>query len=169
MAAQGGAAFSNLLLWGLAATILMDIILESAQGLGFSRMSLPFLFGTFITSNRSRAMVAGFFLYLIGGWIFALLYLLFFQSVGIYAWWFGMTLGAVHGIFLLGTMLPLMPYIHPRMASEYHGATARRQLEPPGFFAMNYGYATPVWTMLAQIVYGGALGAFAQFHLMALT
>lgn len=45
MTAQGGAAFSNLLLWGLAATILMDIILESAQGLGFSRMSLPFLFG----------------------------------------------------------------------------------------------------------------------------
>jgi hypothetical protein len=167
MTAYGGAAFSNLLLWGLAATILMDIILESAQGLGFSRMSLPFLFGTFITGNRSRAMVAGFFLYLIGGWIFALLYFLMFQSVGIYAWWFGMALGAVHGVFLLGTMLPLMPYIHPRMASEYHGATARRQLEPPGFFATNYGYATPVWTMLAQVVYGGALGAFAQLHLAA--
>src|SRR5215469_6988569 len=119
MTMHDGAAFSNLVLWGLAATILMDIILESAQGLGFSRMSLPFLFGTFITGNRSRAMVAGFFLYLIGGWIFALLYFLFFQSVGIYSWWFGMAVGGVHGVFLLGTMLPLMPYIHPRMASEY--------------------------------------------------
>lgn len=164
MHAQGAAALSNLVLWGLAATILMDIIMESAQGLGFSRMSLPFLFGTFVTGNRTSAMIAGFLFYLVGGWVFAFLYFLFFQSVGIYAWWFGMAVGAVHGIFLLGTMLPLMPFVHPRMASEYHGATAPRQLEPPGFFATNYGYATPVWTLVAQIVYGGALGAFAQLH-----
>ena len=32
-----------LVLWGLIATIAMTAILEASQGLGLSRMSLPFL------------------------------------------------------------------------------------------------------------------------------
>jgi hypothetical protein len=68
----------------------------------------------------------------------------------------------VHGVFLLVCALPLLPFVHPRMASEYHGVTARRQLEPPGFMAMNYGYGTPLTTLLAQTLYGAVLGAFAQ-------
>jgi hypothetical protein len=44
--------------------------------------------------------------------------------------------------FTLAFALPLLPYVHPRMASEYHAANAIRQLEPPGFLAMNYGYHT---------------------------
>jgi hypothetical protein len=48
------------------------------------------------------------------------------------------------------------------MASEYHGVTALRQLEPPGFMAVNYGYGTPLTTLLAQTVYGAVLGAFVQ-------
>lgn len=161
---HGTGSFGDVMLWGLAASVLMDVILESAQGLGFSRMSLPFLFGTFCTANRARATVYGFLLYLAGGWIFAFGYFLLFESVGLYTWWFGMAAGAVHGCFLLAAMLPLMPFVHPRMASEYHGANMPRQLEPPGYFAMNYGHATPVWTMLAQIAYGGVLGGFAQLH-----
>ena len=157
--------WSDVVLWGLIATVLMDLILEAAQGFGFSRMSLPFLFGTFFTSNRSWATILGFAAYLIGGWLFAFLYFLLFRSLNIYTWWFGMLAGAVHGVFLVATMLPLMPFVHPRMASEYHGPTMLRQLEPPGFLAMNYGYATPLWTFIAQAVYGGALGGLAQLHL----
>ncbi len=166
MPAQMPPPWGDVVLWGLIATVLMDVILEAAQGLGFSRMSLPFLFGTFFTSNRSRATIVGFVAYLIGGWFFAFLYFLLFRSLNIYSWWFGMIAGAVHGIFLLATMLPLMPFIHPRMASEYHGVTMVRQLEPPGFMAVNYGYATPLWTLIAQTVYGGTLGLLAQLHLM---
>jgi hypothetical protein len=50
------------------------------------------------------------------------------------------------------------------MASEYHGVSAPRQLEPPGFLAMNYGYGTPVSTLVGQIVYGLALGGFLQIE-----
>jgi hypothetical protein len=70
----------------------------------------------------------------------------------------------VHGLFLLVCALPLLPFAHPRMASEYHGAASPRQLEPPGFLAMNYGYQTPIITLIGQTVYGATLGGFLQLH-----
>jgi uncharacterized membrane protein YagU involved in acid resistance len=98
----------------------------------------------------------------IGGWLFAFVYFLLFASVRIYAWWFGALAGLVHGLFLLTCALPLLPFVHPRMASEYHSASTIRQLEPPGFLAMNYGYHTPLSTLFAQIVYGATLGGFVE-------
>src|SRR4051812_40730775 len=71
-----------LVLWGLIATLAMTTILQGAQGLGLSRLSLPFLFGTFFTGDRRRAVIIGFTLYTIGGWVFAFLYFLFFTSLG---------------------------------------------------------------------------------------
>jgi uncharacterized membrane protein YagU involved in acid resistance len=164
MSALGGTSvsFAFLNLWGLVATLAMTSILEGSRGLGFSRLSLPFLIGTFFTSRRQRAMVLGFILYAIGGWLFAFFYYLLFASVHIHTWWFGALAGLVHGVFLLVCVLPLLPFVHPRMASEYHPASAIRQLEPPGFLAMNYGYHTPLTTLLGQVIYGATLGAFVQ-------
>ena len=157
-------SLAYLVLWGLIATVTMTSILEGSRSLGFSRLSLPFLVGTFFTGRRQRGMVLGFAVYTIGGWLFAFLYFLLFASVGIYTWWFGALAGFLHGLFLLVAALPLLPYVHPRMASEYHGATSIRQLEPPGFLAMNYGYGTPAATLLGQTVYGATLGGFLQLH-----
>lgn len=151
-----------LALWGLIATLAMTSILEASRGLGLSRLSLPFLIGTFFTSRRRWAIILGFVLYTIGGWIFAFTYFLLFASVGVYTWWFGALAGLVHGLILLTCALPLLPFVHPRMASEYHSASAIRQLEPPGFLALNYGYHTPLSTLIALIVYGAALGGFEQ-------
>jgi len=33
-------------------------------------------------------------------------------------------------------------------------------LEPPGFFALNYGIGTPVAVLIAHLVYGAVLGGF---------
>ena len=154
----------SLVLWGLIATVAMATILEASQGFGLSRMSLPYLMGSAFSGSRSRATVIGFALYVTGGWLFAFLYFLFFTSIGIYTWWLGAIVGFLHGAFLLVCAIPLLPYIHPRMASEHHGVTLRRQLEPPGFLAMNYGYQTPVATLIAQTVYGGVLGACVQIQ-----
>ena len=151
-----------LVLWGLLATVAMTAVLRASQGFGWSRLSLPLLVGTFLTGRRDRAVVWGYVLYVIGGWLFAFLYFLLFDSVGIYTWWFGALAGLVHGLFLLVSVLPLLPFLHPRMASEYHGVTAQRQLEPPGFMAVNYGYGTPVTTLAAQTLYGAVLGGFVQ-------
>jgi uncharacterized membrane protein YagU involved in acid resistance len=134
---------AHLLLWGLIATVAMT---------------------TVFVGNRKWALILGFVLYTIGGWLFAFLYYLLFASVSIYTWWFGGLVGSLHGVFLLVTVLPLLPFLHPRMASEYHGLTSMRQLEPPGFLALNYGYGTPAATMLGQILYGMTLGGFLQLQ-----
>jgi hypothetical protein len=167
MLADLSARLPDLLLWGLLAIVAMTTILQGAQGTGLSRLSLPFLVGTFLTGERRRAMVLGFALYTIGGWLFAFLYFLLFDSVGQHTWWFGALVGVLHGLFLLVGALPLLPYAHPRMASEYDGPTALRQLEPPGFMGLNYGYRTPLTTLLGQAVYGAVLGGFAQISAVA--
>lgn len=140
----------------------MTTILQGAQGLGLSRLSLPFLAGTLFTGDRRRAVVVGFVVYVIGGWLFAFLYFALFASLGIYTWWLGALTGLVHGLFLLVCGLPLLPYVHPRMASEYDGASAIRQLEPPGFMGLNYGPRTPLTTLAGQVAYGAVLGGLPQ-------
>ena len=154
----------GLIVWGLIATVAMTAILQASQGFGLSRLNLPFLVGTFFTANRDQAVVLGYALYVIGGWLFAFFYYVLFATIGIQTWWFGALLGFLHGLFLLVSVLPLLPFVHPRMASEYHGATSQRQLEPPGFMAMNYGYGTPAATLLAQTIYGAVLGAFVHLN-----
>jgi hypothetical protein len=76
MVGQSHAALGYLILWGFVATIAMTTILQGSQGLGFSRLSLPFLVGTLFTGNRRPAFVLGFTAYTIGGWLFAFLYYL---------------------------------------------------------------------------------------------
>ena len=155
-----------LILWGLLATIAMTAILQVSLGIGLSRMSLPFLVGAIFSDDRQVALIVGFVLYTIGGWLFAFFYFFIFASVETYTWWFGALLGLVHGIVLLTIVLPLASLVHPRMASEYHGVTDRRQLEPPGFLGLNYGRGTPLSTVLAQMVYGIVLGGFLQWRLV---
>jgi hypothetical protein len=164
MSAGMPAAFAYLVLWGFIATIAMTCMLQASNGLGLSRLSLPLIVGTFFTPNRSRALVLGFTLYVIGGWMFAFLYYLLFASVGVFTWWFGALTGALHGLALIIAVPPLLPFVHPRMASEYHGATSVRVLEPPGFLGLNYGHGTPATTLLAQVLYGAVLGALVQLQ-----
>ena len=152
----------SLLVWGLVATVAMTTILQASQGLGLSRLNLPFLVGTLFARNRNTAVIVGFIAYTIGGWLFTLLYFLFFASVGVATWWLGAILGFLHGIFLLVCALPLLPYAHPRMASEHDGPGHDYILEPPGFLGLNYGRRTPITTLLAQTVYGLMLGGLEQ-------
>ena len=65
---------------------------------------------------------------------------------------------------MLTVVMSLLPSFHPRMASEQKGPTVTRQLEPPGFLGMNYGYGTPLATLLGQTVYGLTLGGFLQLQ-----
>jgi hypothetical protein len=165
MLEQLPAYLPELLLWGLIATIAMTTVLQASQGLRFSRLSLPFLVGTFLTGRRSAAQIVGFIVYVIGGWLFAIVYFAFFFSIGSGNWWIGTLFGIAHGVALLVVFLPLIPYIHPRMASEYDGPTRRQRLEPPGFMGLNYGYRTPLSVLLAQALYGAVLGsAFSLSH-----
>jgi hypothetical protein len=155
-------ALWSMTIWSFVATLAMTAVLQGAQGLGLSRLSVPFLVGTFFTGNRRRAVLVGFAVYVIGGWVFAFLYFMLFASLGLYTWWFGLATGLLHGLFLLVAAMPVLPYIHPRMASEYDGASAIKLLEPPGFMGLNYGYRTPMTTLAGQALYGMVLGGFPQ-------
>jgi hypothetical protein len=155
----GWAQLLGVAIWALVATAALTSILAGSQGMGLTRLSLPFLLGSFVTGNRHRAAVVGFAFYLIGGFLFAFLYFLFMGQLGTANWWIGAMLGALHGLFLLTALLPVLPHVHPRMATEYDGPSGQRRLEPPGFLGLNYGYRTPLTTVIGHAVYGAILGA----------
>jgi hypothetical protein len=70
----------------------------------------------------------------------------------------GGTSGLIHGLFLLMVALPIIPGLHPRMASEYSGPVTLKPLEPPGFMALNYGKRTPIVILASHVLYGTILG-----------
>ncbi len=152
----------SVLLWGFVATVVLTGIQSASQGMGFSRMSIPFMVGTMFTPDRSRAVGLGFLAHFFNGWIFAMVYALVFQSLGRANWWLGALGGLAHGLFVLLVLMPLLPGMHPRMASEHHGPTPTRLLQPPGFMALHYGRQTPMVVLAAHVVYGVILGSFYQ-------
>ena len=148
-----------ILLWSLIGTMAQTTILSGSQGLGLSRLSLPYLVGTMFSGNRRRATALGAALYLLGGFVFGFIYFLVMMHLGLVTWWVGALFGALHALFLLAAVLPILPYLHPRMATEYDGPSGQRRLEPPGFLGLNYGYRTPLTTLIGHAVYGTILGA----------
>jgi hypothetical protein len=98
-------------------------------------------------------------LHLLNGWIFSLVYVAAFHAMSVYTWWFGALIGFVHGAFVLVVGLPVLPGLHPRMASELRGPTVVRQLEPPGFLGRNYGVRTPISALAGHVLFGALLGA----------
>jgi hypothetical protein len=150
----------SILLWGFVATVVLSIMMAASQRLGYTRMSIPFLLGTMMTANRDRAMFLGLLVHMINSWLFALIYALAFESWHWATWWLGAGIGLVHVLFVLMIGMPLIPAMHPRMVSEYFGPTPNRQLQPPGFLALNYGRRSPIVALVSHLLYGAILGAF---------
>ncbi|HUK26342.1 MAG TPA: hypothetical protein VLV49_17300 [Terriglobales bacterium] len=155
--------FASWLLWGFVATVANAILLHGSQGLGLTRLNLPYILGMAVTPDRDKARLYGFLIHTANGWLFSLLYVFIFESLQRTSWWLGALIGIGHALFLLVVVFPVMPGLHPRMASEQHGPSASRMLEPPGFMALNYGLRTPVSVLVAHIVFGIILGVF--YHL----
>jgi hypothetical protein len=147
-------------LWGLLATGLLTTLMSASQALHLTRMDVPFLLGTMVTPNRDRAKVIGFVIHFLNGWWMAMIYVAFFHGMGTVSWWLGGLMGLAHACFVLIVVLPLLPGLHPRMASDFRGPEPTRLLEPPGFLCLNYGYQTPLATVMAHIAYGMVLGGF---------
>lgn len=148
------------LIWGFAATVVLTSMLAGGQGLGLTRMNLPYVLGTMVTPNRDRAKFYGVGLHVVNGFVFSLIYVAAFHLTGKFTWWFGALIGLVHATFVLTAALPVLPGMHPRMASEVRGPDVVRQLEPPGFLGRNYGIQTPAMTLLSHVVFGAILGFF---------
>lgn len=148
------------LLWSFVATLALTTVMAGSQGLGLTRMNLPYMLGAMFTPSRDRAKLIGFGVHLLNGWLFSLAYVAAFHAWGHATWWAGAAIGLVQAVFVLTVGMSLLPSLHPRMASEQKGPTVTRQLEPPGFLALNYGYQTPASVLLAHLIYGAILGMF---------
>lgn len=148
---------------GLVATLALSTSLALTQGLGLTRMNIHFMLGTIVTADRDKARLYGFIIHLANGWLVSLLYVFIFEARHMANWWFGLLLGLAHALFVLTVLTSLLPSLHPRMASERHGPSVQRQLEPPGFMALNYGYQTPIAVFLSHAVFGAILGSL--YHL----
>lgn len=147
-------------LFGLAATSGLTAVMIAAQLGGLSRIDLPLLLGTLLTDDPDRARAAGFVVHLAVGQVFALFYAAGFAALGRATWWLGALFGLAHALVALTILVPLLPGVHPRMASERAGPSSRPLLEPPGLLALSYGGQTPAVTVLAHVVYGAVLGLF---------
>ncbi len=145
-------------LFGLIATGALTAVMIGAQLAGFTRLDLPLMLGSIVVPDPDRARVAGFFIHLVNGQAFALGYAALFALTGQAAWWAGGLLGLLHAAVALLVIVPLLPGIHPHMASERAGLSSGAGLEPPGLLALNYGRETPLVTTIAHVAFGVALG-----------
>ncbi|MGW1953319.1 hypothetical protein ACWCPI_11185 [Streptomyces sp. NPDC001920] len=142
-------------------TLALTTALRAASELSLTRMDLPFLLGTAVTVNRTRAKFVGYLMHFLNGQIFAFVYLAVFAAIGRAGWWLGALFGLAHGLFA-GTALVniLLPLVHPRMGSPLTSAPKVALLEAPGFLLRNYGPGTPLVTVVAHIGYGSIVGGF---------
>jgi hypothetical protein len=145
-------------LFGLVATAALTAVMIAAQLTGLTRLDLPLILGTIVTEDPDRARVAGFLIHLAVGQAFALGYAASFALLDTATWWLGGLFGLLHAIVALTVLVPLLPGVHPRMASARAGPRSTAALEPPGLLALNYGAQTPAVTVAAHLVYGIALG-----------
>ena len=70
----------------------------------------------------------------------------------------------LHAAVALTVLVPLLPGVHPRMASHRAGPASTAALEPPGLLGLNYGTQTPVVAIAAHVIYGIALGLLLEAH-----
>ena len=148
---------------GFVGTLVLTTGLRTANELGLTRIDLPFLLGTALTRDRTRAKALGYLLHLAAGEGFALVYYAIFAALDTGGWLLGALLGLLHGIVSATALVNiLLPVVHPRMGSPLSAADSSPLLEPPGFLLRNYGRGTPIATLLAHTAYGAIVGGFAS-------
>jgi hypothetical protein len=146
---------------GFAGTLVLTSALRAASEFHMTRMDLPFLLGTALTADRTRAKAIGYLAHFVMGQVFALGYYAIFLALGRHDWWLGALFGFGQGIFA-GTVLinVLLPLLHPRMGTPSSDTRTVALLEPPGFMARNYGLGTPAVSLCAHVAYGTIIALF---------
>ena len=122
---------------GFAGTLVLTTVLRSASELHLTRIDLPFLLGTALTADRTRAKAIGYAAHFVMGLIFAMGYYALFAALGRHDWWLGTLFGLGQALFA-GTVLinVLLPLVHPRMGSpaerrRHRGAARAARVHGP--------------------------------------
>ena len=151
-------------LFGLVATAVLTAVMIAAQLMGWTRLDLPLMLGTIVTEDPDHARVFGFFMHLAIGEGFALGYAATFALLGTATWWLGALVALVHVGLALTVLVPLLPGVHPRMATDRAGPASVATLEPPGLLGLNYGTRTPLVAIVSHVAFGIALGLLLKAH-----
>ena len=156
-------------LWGTLAggfigTLVLTTLLRAASELRLTRVDLPFLLGTMVTTDRLRAKALGYLFHFFFGFLFALGYYAVFRSLARAGWLLGTALGLVHVLFTGSALVNvLLPVVHPRMGTPLSSIDSETLLEPPGFMMLNYGRGSPLAGLVAHLAYGALVGGLAAF------
>jgi hypothetical protein len=147
--------------FGFVATAALTGVMVAAQLARQTRMDIPTMLGTIVTADLDRARALGIPIHFGIGQAFALVYASAFMLIGRSGWLLGAAFGLVHGLLALTLIIPALPPVHPRMASERTGLEFA-VLEPPALLAQNYGRRTVIVTLSAHVLYGVILGTFLK-------
>ena len=71
---------------GFVGTLVLTTALSAASGFGLTRMDLPFLLGTIVSSDRGRAKALGYAMHFATGLLFGMVYLGIFAAIGESGW-----------------------------------------------------------------------------------
>jgi hypothetical protein len=148
---------------GFVGTLLLTTGLVGASELRLTRIDLPFLLGTMLFADRTRAKALGYLLHFLVGLVFALIYYAIFSAIDESGWLLGGLFGLLHGVFAVTALVnTLLPAVHPRMGTSHTAADSSPLLEPPGFLMLNYGRSTPLVTVAVHVIYGAVVGGFVS-------
>jgi hypothetical protein len=148
---------------GFVGTLVLTTGMVGASELRLTRIDLPFLLGTMLMANRTRAKAVGYLLHFLIGQLFALVYYAVFAAIDESGWLLGALFGLLHGVFAVTALVnALLPAVHPRMGTSHAAADSSPLLEPPGFLMLNYGRSTPLITIGVHVIYGAIVGGFVS-------
>jgi hypothetical protein len=150
---------TDALVIAIPATALALIVLEVGQAAGATRLDLALILGTVAPRDPDRSRVVGLTLHGVIGVAFTICYALLFAVLDMSGVAVGATIGLLHGLFVVAILGRLLPAVSNRIASPRSGPWEHTLLEPPGWFAMNYGVLTPVVVVAAHVAFGAVCGA----------
>ncbi|MBW3633520.1 MAG: hypothetical protein KY456_10900 [Chloroflexi bacterium] len=141
--------WGSALVAGVVATAVMTILMYLGKAMGMP-MDMPRMLGLMFVRPHSSSLVyvLGLMVHFMMGVVFAVVYALLFDALGIDpSWLWGALFGAVHGV-IAGMAFGMMPAMHPRMGNG-------DELPAPGLFGRNLGSMVPVAIIVVHVVFGG--------------
>lgn len=140
----------SIALAGVAGTLALTAVLLLAAALGLARLNFPMLLGSMFARPGPSALLIGLIWHLLNGLVFATLYSVAFQALGLAPDPpSGAAMGLAHAL-LAGLLLGLLGRVHP--------LTRAGHMPAPGAFGARYGARGVVMLLVAHLVYGAVLG-----------
>lgn len=138
------------LLLGLVAALVMTLIMVILRAAEFSDLNLEMMNGALLTGSVGvLTWLTGFAMHLVAGGGFALIYAAAFEAWGGAGWARGVLLALPHTL-LSGTLMGVLPLIHPAIQHE--------ALRSPGFLGAGFGGATVAVLVALHVVFGIIVG-----------